>query len=233
MKVYRHIRYFWTLSVLVLFYLFFNFSKKDFKSYATRRQQIRKIQSNILVYEGGHRVPLLMWWPHGIHQSLHGTNFDLPISHADFFATFAEILDYPLPKGDSCVYSFNSRTAAAHGQDAAKIGRPSSFESNPNRWLADVQNGREEAEFDGSIIIRSRSGKPMYHKEYTGVGPDRTEQWLTKEDLTGRVENYLRFKTYTKTLYKKRFFVYLLETKYFWLNFNLKICRSFGQNIEF
>ena len=55
------------------------------------------------VYEGGHRVPFLSWWPKGTHQSLWGTNFDLPVSQIDFFATFAEILKYPLPNGDQVI----------------------------------------------------------------------------------------------------------------------------------
>ena len=29
------------------------------------------------VYEGGHRVPFLTWWPLGIHLSLHGTNYGM------------------------------------------------------------------------------------------------------------------------------------------------------------
>ena len=130
-----------------------------------------------LVYEGGHRVPMLFWWPLGIHQSLHGTNFDLPVSQADFFATFADILHYPLPPGDSCVYSFNSQTATAHNQDATKIGRPTGFGKSgkiaPNRWLAEVQKGTEHSEFDASVVMRANSGKSMYAKEYVGVGPDR------------------------------------------------------------
>ena len=32
------------------------------------------------IYEGGHRVPLLVWWPIGTDQPLQGTNFDLPVS---------------------------------------------------------------------------------------------------------------------------------------------------------
>ena len=63
------------------------------------------------VYEGGHRVPFLSWWPLGTHKALHGTNFDLPVGQIDFFATFADILDYPLPGADKCIYSFNSDTA--------------------------------------------------------------------------------------------------------------------------
>ena len=46
----------------------------------------------LLVYEGGHRVPLLAWWPLGTSPVLYGTNFDLPVSQVDFFATFADIL---------------------------------------------------------------------------------------------------------------------------------------------
>ena len=63
------------------------------------------------VYEGGHRVPFLSWWPKGTHQSLWGTNFDLPVSQIDFFATFAEILNYPLPNGDQVIQSiyFNKK----------------------------------------------------------------------------------------------------------------------------
>ena len=32
------------------------------------------------VYEGGHRVPFLMWWPMGVDKSLWGSNYDLPVS---------------------------------------------------------------------------------------------------------------------------------------------------------
>ena len=32
------------------------------------------------VYEGGHRVPFLMWWPNGVDKSLWGSNYDLPVS---------------------------------------------------------------------------------------------------------------------------------------------------------
>ena len=28
------------------------------------------------IYEGGHRVPFLSWWPLGTHKALQGTNFD-------------------------------------------------------------------------------------------------------------------------------------------------------------
>merc|ERR1719454_580220 len=45
--------------------------------------------SKASVYEGGHRVPFLSWWPNGIAKGLYGTNYDLPVSQTDFFATFA------------------------------------------------------------------------------------------------------------------------------------------------
>ena len=75
------------------------------------------------VYEGGHRVPFLSWWPKGIHQSLHGTNYDLPVSQTDLFATYADILDYPLPGGDKCIYAYNSANAATHERDPSLLGR--------------------------------------------------------------------------------------------------------------
>ena len=74
------------------------------------------------VYEGGHRVPFLSWWPAGTHQALQGTNFDLPVGQVDFFATFADILNYPLPGKETCTYAFDSDTAPA-GTDPSKLGR--------------------------------------------------------------------------------------------------------------
>ena len=75
------------------------------------------------VYEGGHRVPFLSWWPKGIHPALHGTNYDLPVSQTDLFATYADILDYPLPGGDKCIYAYNSANAGTHGRDPSMLGR--------------------------------------------------------------------------------------------------------------
>ena len=73
-------------------------------------------------HEGSTRIPFLSWWPLGTHKSLYGTNFDLPVTHVDYFATFADILNYPLPKGDKCVYGFDEKTAP-EGADASSLGR--------------------------------------------------------------------------------------------------------------
>ena len=54
---------------------------------------------------------------------LHGTNYDLPVSQTDFFATFADIMDYPLPGGDQCIYGFDSSTAHVHNRNPAALGR--------------------------------------------------------------------------------------------------------------
>ena len=62
------------------------------------------------VYEGGHRVPFLVWWPKGISRSLWASNYDLPVSQQDLFATFAQIINYPLPKGDKCTYAFDAQS---------------------------------------------------------------------------------------------------------------------------
>ncbi|GBG32108.1 Arylsulfatase [Hondaea fermentalgiana] len=40
------------------------------------------------IYEGGHRVPMIMQWPDAIAA---GSISDLPVSQVDFFATFAEL----------------------------------------------------------------------------------------------------------------------------------------------
>ena len=72
------------------------------------------------IYEGGHRVPFLSWWPLGTHKALHGTNFDLPVGQVDLFATFADVLNYPLPKGDKCTYAYKSETDSSIGRPALK-----------------------------------------------------------------------------------------------------------------
>ena len=69
-------------------------------------------------------MPFLTWWPLGTHNALYGSNFDLPVGQTDLFATFAEVLKYPLPSGDQCRYSFNSKNAHVHGNDARILGRP-------------------------------------------------------------------------------------------------------------
>ena len=75
------------------------------------------------VYEGGHRVPFLYWWPSGIDTALHGTSYDLPVSQTDLYATFADVMKYPLPTGDSCIYGYDSSNADVHGREAAALGR--------------------------------------------------------------------------------------------------------------
>ena len=138
---------------------------------------------------------MVMWWPNGIHRALHGTNFDLPVTQADFFATFADILDYPLPDGDACVYSYNSDNAAVHDQIASRIGRPGLQPSHQNsrfpasKWLKDMKtwnwNDASKTIFDATLVSRTQKDKAGFVKEVQALGPDRIETWLTKEEATG------------------------------------------------
>ena len=47
------------------------------------------------IYEGGHRVPFFVRWPGGIKQP--GRTWDKIVGQVDLLATFAELLDTPLP----------------------------------------------------------------------------------------------------------------------------------------
>ncbi len=47
------------------------------------------------IYEGGHRVPFFVRWPAGIQA---GSRWDSPICQTDLLATFAAILERPLPE---------------------------------------------------------------------------------------------------------------------------------------
>ena len=163
-----------------------------------------------------------MWWPKGIDEALYGTNFDIPVSQVDFFATFADMLGYPLPKASACVYSYNSKNENVHGQDATKIGRPGLYpnhEQSPNpgaTWLEDMKtwNWSDPAKniFDAKVQIRAGKGQ-LIDKEVQVIGMDRLEGWLTQEDLTGYIvgwdgcmaEDSISFKSaFTATLKKTR-----------------------------
>ena len=81
-------------------------------------------QKTASIYEGGHRVPMLIWWPLGTDPALQGTNYDLPVSQTDFFATFAEVLNYPLPGGEKCTYSYDSNSKSISKSKMRDLGRP-------------------------------------------------------------------------------------------------------------
>ena len=136
-------------------------------------------------------MPLLIWWPKGIHPALHGTNFDLPVGQTDFFATFADVLGYPLPPAENCVYAFNSENAHVHGQNVTKIRRPGFQRASTDPWLwrRDMLDfnweNNNNKKFESSLIMRYRaSGKQQEDVEYKTIGPDRSEQFLTMEDQT-------------------------------------------------
>ena len=106
------------------------------------------------VYEGGHRVPFLSWWPLGTHRSNWGTNYDLPVGQVDLFGTFADIMNYPLPQGDKCIYAFNSDNAHLAGHDPKSIGRPSRLpKENGKKYCervkANLTDGTYSGEFSG------------------------------------------------------------------------------------
>ena len=48
----------------------------------------------------------------GIDRSLWGSNYDLPVSQLDLFATFADMIQYPLPGREQCTYAFDAESRA-------------------------------------------------------------------------------------------------------------------------
>ena len=130
-----------------------------------------------------------IWWPLGTHPALRGTNFDLPVSQLDFFSTFADIMEYPLPKGDKCVYGYDSKTAKFHNKDARILGRPGLYPGmRPSTWLRAMKNwdwtDKSKTIFTSIPIAPSTAGR-KYSDEVSGLGFKRTEQFLSQEDLTG------------------------------------------------
>ena len=81
-----------------------------------------------------------IWWPLGTHDALKGTSFDLPVSQLDYFATFADILGYPLPNGDKCTYAYDTDTAKLHDQEPSRLGRPGLYPNMSVRdWLSHMK----------------------------------------------------------------------------------------------
>jgi len=70
-------------------------------------------------YEGGHRIPFIIRWPEKVKS---GTCADIPISLTDMMATFAEFLNFSLPK-NAAEDSINILPAIL-AKDAQKIRRP-------------------------------------------------------------------------------------------------------------
>jgi hypothetical protein len=121
------------------------------------------------VYEAGHRVPFLSWWPLGIHKANWGKNYDLPVGQVDLFSTFADIMNYPLPGKDKCTYAFNSDNAANGGQDPATIGRPA------------MKSGETRKMYCKRVVENTKNG--TYVGEDTGY--DTKVQILKYFDKTG------------------------------------------------
>lgn len=147
------------------------------------------------VYEAGHRVPFLSWWPLGTHRANWGTNYDLPVGQVDLFSTFADIMNYPLPGKEKCIYAFNSDNAANAGHDPASLGRPakkSQTESSRNyctridEFLQDdgTYTGPSYG-YDSAVQIRSsKDGSADYLVEKKDWY-EKSETWKTIEDKTG------------------------------------------------
>ena len=101
------------------------------------------------VYEGGHRVPFLVWWPKGIHPTIWGSNYDLPVSQLDLFSTFADMIKYPLPGGDKCTYGYDNSNspikANKNTRSMSEIRREESMFTKMTSQFPDIFKNDENA----------------------------------------------------------------------------------------
>ena len=116
-------------------------------------------------------MPFLSWWPKGTHRSNWGTNYDLPVGHIDLFATYADILGYPLPAGDKCIYAFDSNTAAINGQDENTIGRPmKKAKETPRAYCSRVGKGIQEG--NGTYVGENTGWATQVQLRFVSGGSD-------------------------------------------------------------
>ncbi|KAA5542720.1 sulfatase-like hydrolase/transferase [Roseiconus nitratireducens] len=101
------------------------------------------------VYEGGHRVPLLIRWPQGIDQP--GRRFDGLVGQIDLLATIAEIVDAslnPQDAVDSQSFADVLRDAQAEHRRAPLINHAARgrFAITQDRWKLVLPQGKAKAE---------------------------------------------------------------------------------------
>ena len=98
------------------------------------------------------------------------------------------MLKYPLPSGDQCRYSYNSRNAHVHGVNATILGRPGMTDFELNKGNGDALWARRisrfnEKEWDNVSNFQGRNLRVRTITENLGLA--RMEQWQTMEDWTG------------------------------------------------
>ena len=137
----------------------------------TRKERIKKFNHHSAgpyrggkrsIYEGGHRVPFFLRWPARVKPGTHWTG---PICQTDLLATFADILNQPLP-GDAAEDSISFR-AAWHGGKAQPSTRPPVIHHAANGRFAIRQ---------GSWKLIMESGKKAEQRELYNLDTDPGEK---------------------------------------------------------
>lgn len=145
------------------------------------------------VYEGGHRVPFIVSWPAGDvgdgDDSTPGTTNAAPIALQDLYATFAEIVESPLPnlrEGEKGAEDSFSVLAAFRGQslpnrpplffhdhkEAKEDHAASAIRIDSPKLEGNAYDGQWKLFFDASLL-RAGKAKPT---ELYNLADDPTEQ---------------------------------------------------------
>ena len=149
--------------------------KKRIELYGHRSSGIYR-EGKRSIYEGGHRVPLLVRWPRRIKG---GSRWDQPVCQTDFLATFAEMLKEPLPETageDSCSF-FSVLTKQQSEFPRAPMIHHSSggdFAIRAGKWKLVMEGTRQKrALFD-------LESDPREEQNVIGKHPEVTQQLVAK-----------------------------------------------------
>jgi len=135
------------------------------------------------IYEGGHRVPMVIRWPGKIKA---GTVSDSLISQVDLFATLAAVTGYKLPE-DAADDSLNQLPLLKNEKGSAHIRTATVHNTKANHYAVRENDWLLVAARTGSI-----SGAPQWYETENGYKRDRlTSQLFNLRDDLSQKKNLL------------------------------------------
>lgn len=144
------------------------------------------------IYEGGHRVPVLVSWPGKYAEK---TVCNQMVCLADFFRTFAEMLGIDLPDNaaeDSFLLPLPGISAAAGRQTMIHSSGDGSFAIRSQDWKLELCRGNGNP-FGGAGVVEPSTSDQMPYQLYNLAADisERKNRAAELPDVVGKLKNEL------------------------------------------